>query len=160
MRFFIILLCLSIFGIQNAQETSKKLNDSAIAIYKNNPKKAILLLEESSKIASDTKNNFELARSKNALGLVYRDLGDFQKAIAFSQNAMQLSKDSLVIASALNNIGASYRKLGAYEDRDIQTTMLLYFRNKDTKKSKNVYNYNGFVTQLILNYVKFICCQT
>ena len=45
--------------------------------------------------------------------------------------------------------------LGAYEDRDIETTMRLHFRNKDTIKSKNIYNYNGFVTQLILNYIKF-----
>ena len=46
-------------------------------------------------------------------------------------------------------------KLDAYEDRDIETTMRLHFRNKNTKKSKDIYNYNGFVTQLILNYMKF-----
>ena len=46
-------------------------------------------------------------------------------------------------------------KLGAYEDRDIETTMRSHFRNKNTKKSKDKYNYNGFVTQLILNYMKF-----
>ena len=46
-------------------------------------------------------------------------------------------------------------KLGAYEDRDIETTMRSHFRNKNTKKSKDRYNYNGFVTQLILNYMKF-----
>ena len=45
--------------------------------------------------------------------------------------------------------------LGAYEDRSIEKTMRLHFRNKDTKKSKNTYNYNGFVTHLILNYIKF-----
>jgi len=33
--------------------------------------------------------------------------------------------------------------------------MRLHFRNKNTKKSKDIYNYNGFVTQLILNYMKF-----
>ena len=38
---------------------------------------------------------------------------------------------------------------------DIETTMRLHFRNKNTKKSKDIYNYNGFVTQLILNYMKF-----
>ena len=45
--------------------------------------------------------------------------------------------------------------LGAYEDRDIATTMRFHFNNKNTKKSKDIYNYNGFVTQLILNYIKF-----
>ena len=46
-------------------------------------------------------------------------------------------------------------KLGAYEDEDIATTMRFHFNNKNTKKSKERYNYNGFVTQLILNYMKF-----
>ena len=45
--------------------------------------------------------------------------------------------------------------LGDYEDRNIEATMNLHFRGKNTKKSKNTYNYNGFVTQLILNYIKF-----
>ena len=45
--------------------------------------------------------------------------------------------------------------LGAYEDEDIETTMRLHFRNKNTKKSKDIYNYNGFVTQLIFNYIRF-----
>ena len=46
-------------------------------------------------------------------------------------------------------------KLGAYEDRTIESTMLIHFRGKNTKKSREIYNYNGFVTQLILNYMKF-----
>jgi len=45
--------------------------------------------------------------------------------------------------------------LGDYESRSIETTMHLHFTGKNTKKSKNTYNYNGFVTQLILNYIKF-----
>ena len=44
--------------------------------------------------------------------------------------------------------GPSY----AYEDTSISMTMGLYY--KDTVKSKSVYNYNGFVTQLIINYIK------
>ena len=46
-------------------------------------------------------------------------------------------------------------KLGPYEDADIATTMRYHFNNQNTKKSKERYNYNGFVTQLILNYMKF-----
>ena len=46
-------------------------------------------------------------------------------------------------------------KLGPYEDTDIATTMRYHFNNQNTKKSKERYNYNGFVTQLILNYMKF-----
>jgi len=55
----------------------------------------------------------------------------------------------------IDEFGDGTSKLGAYEDRDIATTMRLHFNNKNTKKSKERYNYNGFVTQLILNYMKF-----
>ena len=42
--------------------------------------------------------------------------------------------------------------LGPYEDNAISVTMSLFF--KDSVKSKSLYNYNGFVTQLIINYIK------
>ena len=45
--------------------------------------------------------------------------------------------------------------LGGYEARSIKKTMLLHFNNKNTKKSKEIYNYNGFVTHLIVDYIKF-----
>ena len=45
--------------------------------------------------------------------------------------------------------------LGGYEARSIKKTMLLHFNNKNTKKSKERYNYNGFVTHLIVDYIKF-----
>ena len=35
-----------------------------------------------------------------------------------------------------------------------QTQLMLFFQG-NTEKSKNRYNYNGFVTQIILNYIKF-----
>ena len=40
-----------------------------------------------------------------------------------------------------------------YETHDIFTTIGLFFRN--TEKSKSIYNYNGFITQLLLNYTKY-----
>ena len=40
-----------------------------------------------------------------------------------------------------------------YEDNTISMTTSLFF--KDSVKSKSVYNYNGFVTQLIINYIKY-----
>ena len=39
-----------------------------------------------------------------------------------------------------------------YEDNSISMTTSLYF--KGSVKSASVYNYNGFVTQLIINYIK------
>jgi len=42
--------------------------------------------------------------------------------------------------------------IGAYENSGISMTTSLFF--KGSVKSKSVYNYNGFVTQLIINYIK------
>ena len=41
----------------------------------------------------------------------------------------------------------------AYEGNSISMTMSLFF--KGSVKSKSVYNYNGFITQLIINYIKY-----
>ena len=43
-------------------------------------------------------------------------------------------------------------KLTNYEDNSISQTMRVSL--KDSVKSKSIYNYNGFVTQLIINYTK------
>lgn len=106
-----ITLC---FG--QTQETAKKLNDSALSLYKNNPKEAISILEKSEKIAKSNGQTFQYGRAKNALGLVYTDLGEFHKGVKYAQEAMSITSDSLLTASALNNIGRSNRQLGLYEE--------------------------------------------
>ena len=40
-----------------------------------------------------------------------------------------------------------------YENKSIYKTINVVF--KDSIKSESIYNYNGFVTQLILNYTKY-----
>ncbi len=45
-------------------------------------------------------------------------------------------------------LGKSYD----FESKNINTTTSLFF--KDSVKSKSVYNYNGFVSQLIINYIE------
>jgi len=40
-----------------------------------------------------------------------------------------------------------------YQTNTIKSTLDLYFKN--TVKSKSYYNYNGFITQLLFNYVKY-----
>ena len=44
-------------------------------------------------------------------------------------------------------------KLGAYEDNSISRTMSISF--KGSVKSKSTYNYNGLITQIIINYIKY-----
>jgi hypothetical protein len=40
-----------------------------------------------------------------------------------------------------------------YETNDIYTTIGFFFKNSE--KSKSYYNYNGFITQLLFNYIKY-----
>ena len=83
------------------------------------------------------------------------DWPQLQNSIYYNQKLINFLNMNTGDQKYINEFGDGTSKLGAYEDRDIQTTMLIYFRNKETKKSAETYNYNGFVSQLILNYVKF-----
>ena len=116
MRLLIYCLFFSVMCFGQTQESPEKLNDSALSIYKKDPKGAISILEKSEEIAKSLNLDFELARAKNGLGIIYRDLGEFQKAINYAEAAMSISSDSLLRASSLNNIGRVNRQLGAYED--------------------------------------------
>src|SRR5690606_36847338 len=85
-----------------SQADANKLNDDALDIYKENPQNAIQILEEAIEISKSNKNQQQLSRSKNSLGIVYRDLGDFKKAKSLSEEALSISTDSLIRASAYN----------------------------------------------------------
>ncbi len=99
----------------SAQETSIKLNDSAMGLYKNDPNKAIEILQLALSEAEDQGNNLEILRSKNNLGIVYRDLGRFEEAKLLSQEALEVN-DSIILASAYNNIGVCNRNLALYDE--------------------------------------------
>ena len=116
MRLFVFLLLFTLVCVGQTPISSKKLNDSALSIYKNQPQKALEIFQQSESLAKSKSETLEYARAKNGLGLLYRDLGAFEKAIAYANDAMSISKDSLLTASALNNIGRSKRQLGFYED--------------------------------------------
>ncbi|SDH98138.1 ATP-binding protein [Winogradskyella thalassocola] len=116
MKLFVFLFLFNFVCVGQTLDSAKKLNDSAVSIYKNQPKKALEIFEQSEAVAKSKNETLEYARAKNGLGLIYRDLGEFEKAIAYANAAMSISKDSLLTASALNNIGRSKRQLGLYED--------------------------------------------
>ena len=67
-------------------------------------------------MAVKNNNIREESVSKNYLGIVYRDIGEFEKAKSYSEESLSLTKDSLVMANAYTNIGACNRQLGLYEE--------------------------------------------
>ncbi|MCK0114506.1 tetratricopeptide repeat protein [Gelidibacter sp. F63206] len=163
-----ILTCFLLLGFITqgfSQGNAEKLNDSAMALYKQDPQKALLILEIALDVAQKNKQKSIVALSKNNLGIVYRDLGQFQKAKALSEEGLANAKDEFALASAYNNIGASNRSLGNYED-----ALIAYLKALDIYEKENavieqatvtnnigmVYSYLGMNSNAIENHLKAI----
>lgn len=79
------------------------------------PQLALKAGEEALKIAKSIHNLNLQARSLNLMGVVYRNLGNYDKSISLYKNALRVAegiKDSNQIAYAYNNIGGIYRLEG------------------------------------------------
>lgn len=130
-----------------SQESAQKLNDSAINSYKQDPKNAINILEKALVLAVNNKNIKEESISKNYIGIVYRDLGEYEKAKSYSNESLSMAKDSLVMASAYTNIGACNRQLGLYEEalKSYLKALSIYDAIVEDNKKATVINNIGMV---------------
>jgi len=85
-------------------------------LYRNsNPKFAIQCGEKAIQKAKKTGNKNLQSEALNLLGVVYRNLGEHEKALSLYNDALNLaikSKDSIQIAYSYNNIGGIYRLQG------------------------------------------------
>ncbi|MDH7603667.1 MAG: tetratricopeptide repeat-containing sensor histidine kinase [Melioribacter sp.] len=85
-------------------------------LYRNsNPKFAIQCGDEAIKKAKRIENKKLHSEALNLLGVVYRNLGEHEKALYLYNDALNLaieSKDSIQIAFSYNNIGGIYRLQG------------------------------------------------
>jgi signal transduction histidine kinase len=91
------------------------LNDYAWINRSKDPHAALKSGEEALKIGRATDNKNLQARSLNLMGVVYRNLGNYDKSINVYRNALRLAeevKDSIQIAYSFNNIGGIYRLEG------------------------------------------------
>ncbi len=142
----LIVFLLSTFSVFS-QADADKLNDEALDIYKENPQKAIQILQKAIDISTSNKNQEQISRSKNSLGIVYRDLGDYKKAKFLSEEALTITKDSTIRASAFNNIGAANRSLGLYEEalQSYLKALNIYEAKNETSLQATVSNNIGMV---------------
>lgn len=159
----LLILCLC-FAIQfvSSQDSPERLNDSAMDLYKSNPNKALEILEYALKISEEKKDKNLIAKSKNNIGIVFRDLGRFEEAKTLSQEAL-VNKDSLILASAYNNIGVVNRNLGHYDEAlSSYLKALSIYETKEMDKqiatTHNaiglVYSYNGMNSKAIEYHLK------
>ncbi|WP_417289873.1 tetratricopeptide repeat protein [Corallibacter sp.] len=160
MRHILTLLLLFVSVAVFSQAQALKLNDSAMSFYKTDSKLAIALLEESLTKASNDK---DIAIIKNNLGIVYRDLGEFEKSKALSSEAILKTQDSITLASAYNNIGVTNRNLGLYDTSlEYYLKALAIYEEKQMAKeiattSNNiglVYSYSGINDKAITYHLK------
>ncbi|MCB0382513.1 MAG: sensor histidine kinase [Psychroserpens sp.] len=159
---FLLLLVVLPLSFSQAQQNSVKLNDSAMSLYKSDPQKALSILQKALLISTENKDEFQMAKSKNNLGIVYRDLGDFDKAMQLSSEALTTT-DSLLKASAYNNIGVVNRNLAKYDEAlknylnalDIYQAKGLKSEMATTYNSIGlVYSYNGINDKAIDYHLK------
>ena len=163
MKYFIfVLLFVLTHSVVFAQQDPVKLNDSAMSLYKNDPQKALLVLEKAVQISEENRDHFQIAKSKNNLGIVYRDLGDFEKAVKLSTESLS-TNDSILKASAYNNIGVVNRNLAKYDDALINYLKALdIYRAKQMKSEMAttfnsiglVYGYNDINNKAIEYHLK------
>ncbi len=148
MKYFIgVVFILTSISISVAQNRAQVLNDSALGIYINETQKAISILEEALFIAEKEGNKKEIGRILNSKGVVYRHLGEFDKSKALSLKSISFTNDSIITASAYNNIGAVNRNLGLYEDAItyLLKALAIYDTKKMTRESATANNNIGIV---------------
>ncbi|MBI1936560.1 MAG: tetratricopeptide repeat-containing sensor histidine kinase [Ignavibacteriales bacterium] len=95
----------------------KILNDYTWNNRNNRPYEALRSGEEALTISIAIKNNKLRAKSLNLIGVVYRNIGNYEKALGYYKNALHFSEtagDSSQIAYSYNNIGGIYRLVGNY----------------------------------------------
>ncbi|MEM6515156.1 MAG: tetratricopeptide repeat protein [Bacteroidota bacterium] len=136
---YFLLLFLS---LTNAQTSAVKLNDSAMAIYKKDPQKALVILKSALKKAKDASQNQVVLRTKNNLGIVYRDLGKYQEALELSKTAV-IAKETLVRASALINVGVCHRNLANYDEAISNYLKALKIYEAINNERQMAVNYNA-----------------
>ncbi|QAA82831.1 tetratricopeptide repeat protein [Aequorivita sp. H23M31] len=141
--FFVVFVSNFGFSQQKYGISIDSLNQQAISIYKSDPQKALSILNTALKKSESLRNNAYMALTKNNLGIVNREIGEFERAKTFSEEAVAISKDELVQASAYNNLGAVSRKMGRYQDAiEYYLSALKIYQEKNLEKEQATVNNN------------------
>ncbi|OGU65686.1 MAG: hypothetical protein A2499_16245 [Stygiobacter sp. RIFOXYC12_FULL_38_8] len=128
----VLLLCTTLLFAQNQLDELKKkiknlpdtvkidrLTDFCWENRNKIPQLALTSGKEAARIAKSIPDYKRQANALNKIGVVYRNLTDYDKALSMYTQALTLSekiKDSIQIAYSLNNLGGIYRLEGNYEE--------------------------------------------
>jgi PAS domain S-box-containing protein len=96
----------------------KQLNDSAWDLRNYDPNKAVLLLDSIIKLAKEKKQNKSLTIAYNNLGIIYANIGDYEKAITWILKGFNIAsenKDMVGTGRSMNNLAEVYRFQHQYD---------------------------------------------
>jgi tetratricopeptide (TPR) repeat protein len=125
-------------NIKNEPDTTKIriLNDLCWKNRSSDPRVSLQYGLEALKIGHQIESKVHQALSSNYIGVVYRNLGEYNQALRYYFDALKLSKevaDSAQVAYSYNNIGGIYRLTGDYESAltNIFNALGIFDRLKD-----------------------------
>lgn len=129
---FVLLFCATLlFAQSQLDELKRQINDlpdtvkidklTAFCWENRNkvPQQALASGKEAARIAESISDYRRQAEALNKIGVVYRNLTNYDKALSVYTQALMLSeriKDSIQVAFSLNNLGGIYRLEGNYEE--------------------------------------------
>ncbi len=142
-----LLISFHFFAQVKEDSSIDDLNVKALKIYPSNSKEALRLLKNAEKTAESKNLKLSLAYTLNNLGIVTRVIGDYPKAIDYSNKALSLTMDELIVASSYNNIGACQRNMGLYEKalKSYIEALKIYDKRKDVLNQAIIYNNLGLI---------------
>lgn len=97
---------------QSPREQLEVLIDELWTYRSNNPAYAMQCGQKAVELAKSLEDNSKLAEVINMLGVIYRNIGNYTKALEYYNSALEIAKsinDSVQIAYSYNNIGGVYR---------------------------------------------------
>ena len=149
MKYFLLvfLFAISVSAQETIDPQIRKNNDLVMANYikdASNSFKELLLIE---KEARKINKKISLAFTLSNLGIVSHFMGNYEDAISFSNQALKLTKDDLIVASSYNTIGSCKRNMGLYEEslKAYLKAIKIYETKKDLKNQAKVNNNLGLV---------------
>ncbi|MEH1787957.1 MAG: tetratricopeptide repeat protein [Nostoc sp.] len=102
------------------------------------------------------RKNWNYRASLNSLGIAYNSLGQYQQAIKFLQQSLNIAReidDRNCEGASLNNLGSAYRSLGQYQraieffQQSLDISREIYDRNGEGNSLNNLGNAYGSLGQ-------------
>ncbi len=96
---------------------------------------AVSRLAEAADSFREVKDFIDLGKTESNLGTLYRQVGDFQKAISLGDDAASLlqGRDEVAFALVENNLGMCYQRLGEYEKAKLYFERAIEIEVKDAQ---------------------------